>query len=115
MGQPYRTLVPPEQLEAIGHRTCRRTANQHIAIDVVEIVVPVEVAILIVATTGDADAVIHQKKLVVHALVELEEAAGNAGGPLQRRGMCVMECWVVQPDFQIRTDPCESVEQRRVV
>jgi hypothetical protein len=85
------------------------------AVDVVEIVVPVEVAVLVVAPAGDADAVVHQHQLVVHALVELHEAAQHAGGEFQRRRVRGMEGGVVQLHLEVGADPRQPVEQAHVL
>lgn len=115
VGQRHRALVPPEQLETGRHLFRGGTADHHVAVDVVEVVVPVEVAVLVIAPTGDADAVVHQQQLVVHALVELHEAAQHAGSEFQRLRVGLVEGRVVQPHLQVRADPRQPVEQVRVV
>ncbi len=115
VGQRRGALVPPEQLETGGHLPGGGTADHHVAVDVVEIVVPVEVAILVVASAGDADAVVHQQQLVVHALVEMHEAAQHAGGEFQRLRVGLVKGGVVQPHLQVGADPRQPVEQIHVV
>src|SRR6185437_2458057 len=115
VGQRHRALVPPEQLEAAGHRGGGGTADHHVAVDVVEGVVPVEVAVLVVAPAGDADGVVHQQQLVVHALVELHEAAQHAGGEIQRRRARLVEGRVVQPNLEVGAGAGQRIEQVGVV
>ena len=115
VGQRHGAAVVPEQVETVGHLARRRPGDHHVAVDVIEVVIPVEVAVLVVASAGDADAVVHQQQLVVHALVELHEAADHARGEFQRRRAGVVEGGVVQPHVQVDAGAHQPVEQVEVV
>ena len=73
--QRQRALVIPEQLEHALHLAPARASEQHVAIAEIQHRIPVVIIVGNVAATGNADAIVHQQQLVVHALVDPAEAA----------------------------------------
>ena len=83
--QRHRAPVRPELVERGLHVAAGLGAeHERVAVAVVERLVPVEVAVLDVASAGDADLAVDEEELVVHALVEAREAADDAGRELDR-------------------------------
>ncbi len=59
--------------------------------------------------------VVDQQQLVVHALVEAEEAAQDVRGEFERRRRGLVERRVVQAQFEVRMRAREPRQQRVVV
>ena len=91
----------PERLEIGRHRRRLRTRDQHVAVAEVVFGVPVEVVVLVVAPAADADAVVHQQQLGMHALVEAAEAAQHAARVVQVVQLGLAEAGVVDADGKV--------------
>jgi hypothetical protein len=97
-----RAAIIPERVERIAHLRCGRAGDEDVAVAIVELVVPVVVAVLVVASAGNADRIVDQQQLVVHALVHLQEAAQDAGGELERWRARLVERRVVDAQLEVR-------------
>ncbi len=96
-----RAAIVPERVERVAHLRRRRSGDEDVAVAIVELVVPVVVAVLVVASAGNPDRIVDEQQLVVHALVDLQEAAQDAGGKLERRRARLVEGRVVDAQFEI--------------
>ena len=93
--------VVPECVERRLHRSAGGSGDEHIAIAIIEFIVPVEIAVLVIAAACDADFAVDEQYLVVHALVEFGEATKDTHREFERRRARLVERRVVDAQFEI--------------